>query len=444
MMMNNSNNCARVIAFGVLLLASLLTVQLRAELPPVPADHHRVAQVLDDFSVPVRDPATAAFQYYTRLNSSRNVIGSPSALAWAPSGLLVLSPPPAEYSGIALSFIGDLDKAADPRTLDFSAPWTSILKSEFQPAVVGWRVRYKGTAPPGHPGLKIEPSGSTAEYLPPADDWTVWEDGFEEVSSQVKQFNLVVDGGAEFQVDRVDLLVDLPDRSALETAGLTSFAQLLRCWDPVTGSVQDHAQFKLGDFEAVPGVGFVAFASAVYTELGFADREKATKLVAKSVAAAQAIRKWKGWLPHWTTDGEWLPAKTLGDGKTYAATEISTVDTALTLWPLLLATTVLGMESERTEVEGMILDLDFDAVLDERQERISHGFSSADPPVPLEQYWDVFGSESLLVELLYYYAHPDAPLLRYERQPPVFRGRAFIQDMASLFFPQAGGVDGVT
>jgi hypothetical protein len=236
----------------------------------------------------------------------------------------------------------------------------------------------------------------------------------------VKLFNVVVDSPSDIRISGISLGVRVPKLNPLCTAFLFSYAQLLRAYDPVAGRVKDHAQFPIGDSDSVPGDGFVALAAAAAADLSVVSRPNAAAIARHAIDALLATPREpnSGWLPHWLKNGQRRPKS-----------EYSTVDTALAVISALEAASMLGLGDEQARLRQLVDSLSFPAVT--VAGKISHGLDGNGQV--LRPFWDDWGGETALVELLRAYQNPRLPDIVAVHHPPAFCGRGFIYELGALF-----------
>jgi hypothetical protein len=303
---------------------------------------------------------------------------------------------------------------------------------DFQVALSSWTVQVKGQGT-----LKIELRSATNALLK---SWskTVSSDVFTTITeplpadlTPVKLLNVVAESPSNLTLDEISFGTRVPRLFPLRYAYLISYAQLLRTLDPATGVVRDHAQWPVGDFDAVPGMGFVALAAASAADLGFISKTDAIAIASKSIEALLAVPREPrtGWLPHW-----------LKNGQRHPDSEWSTVDTALALLPAIQAATMLSLDSKRTSLQAMVDQLNFAAVTTSGQ-KITHGISAEGTVLP--GTWDVWGGETALVQLLRGYRDPCLPDLSITHTPPAYGGRGFITELGALLVAELGTSSGL-
>jgi hypothetical protein len=200
---------------------------------------------------------------------------------------------------------------------------------------------------------------------------------------------------------------------------------------------RDRSNWPVGDFDSVPGLGFVAMVAACGQSLGMIELQDAQALARECVANLLVLPCHVSFFfPHWT--------KTV-DGQVifHPDSEISTVDTALALISAYFACGMLGMAEEKNQILNRIRSLDFAAVTTEAN-TISHGFGTDGNPILYT--WTEWGGETQLILLLaklndldkaysYQTVPPSFPA------PPVSGGTGFIVELAGLLFSGFGGQD---
>lgn len=243
----------------------------------------------------------------------------------------------------------------------------------------------------------------------------------------VKFMNWVAEPGCELRLSSIGFLAERPEMSIEEWAFRISLGKLRRCHDAASGLTRDRGHLRAGDFDSVASTGMHALASAAAAADGMLAHDQALREIATTVAALRHLRTASGWLPHFTTRTEG------GVAAIAPGTEFSTVDTAIALQSLLLATRILRAEELHREVVRMISAVEYDAVTDP-EGWIFHGFQD-DGKTPLPATWQDWGGETALILAMEAMIPQRAPRgsMRPTGQP--YRGVGFIAEIQSLFYP---------
>jgi hypothetical protein len=170
-----------------------------------------------------------------------------------------------------------------------------------------------------------------------------------------------------------------------------------------------------------------ALASAAAAADGMLAHDLALREIATTVAALRHLRTASGWLPHFTTRTEG------GVAAIAPGTEFSTVDTAIALQSLLLATQILHADDLRHDVVRMISAVDYDAVTDP-EGWIFHGFQD-DGITLLPATWQDWGGETALILTMEAMMPNRLPKGRMQPGGQPYRGVGFIAEIQSLFYP---------
>ncbi len=372
------------------------------------------------------------YRYYSRLAGDRGEMGGglhPFSVTIA-NGEAHLT---AEQGSMGTSWVGlwySLSGTAREGhlVLDPRAALPGRVSATQQVSLVSWTTRVKGRG-----RLKVELKTAGDDLLA---EWTVSIDSqdYTDVTrtipgdiGPVKLLNVVAESPSDLTLDEILLETSVPALTPLRYAFLLSYGQLMRCFDPQTGLVRDHAQWPTGDFDAVPGMGFVALAAAAASDLSVISRVDAVDIASRAIDALLEVpgEPQTGWLPHW-----------LKSGQRHPDSEWSTVDTALALLSAIQAATMLDLGERRERLRQVVDELDFDAVTNAANE-ISHGLDGEGRV--LSSVWGAWGGETALLQLLRGYRDPCLPDLSAGHQPPVFRGRGFIMELGALLVDALGG-----
>ena len=413
----------RAVGSWLAAIASVATLS-HAQTPPScdgtgPAS---TVQPVDSFDWPL---ASGSYRHYSRLAAARGAMGGGSAyLVTIEGGALHLAADPGSWAGAWFSLAGD---AAENRILDLDSALPGWVLGTLQVTVTSWSLRVKGQGT-----LKIELKDAQDQvlqsWIEPVDnpDFVLLARPFASGLGAAKLFNLVAEGGSDLAVDEVAFSSAVPVLTPLRYAFVGSYAQLLRGLDEASGLVRDHAQFPSGDFDSVPAMGLVALGLAMAADLGVVAQPDATAQASHVIDVLLALpaEPQTGWLPHW-----------LHNGGVHPSSEYSTVDTAIAYLASIQSANILGLSTRREALRAKIDALDFAAVTS-AQGQISHGITQAGGVIPF--YWDGWGGETALVEILRAYRDPTLPLLNTTRTPPAYCGRGFIVELGALFFEALG------
>jgi hypothetical protein len=326
---------------------------------------------------------------------------------------------------------------ADCAPLDFSAIFPPAIEPQYQGVVSALRFHILD----GQGLFSVELRIGENTYCPPQIPVPAWPGdsvaltgGAQTVTfmlppdvGQVGALNWLVLGSAgDFAVvDRVELLVDLPDLEApAQRAFLHSYGMLLNNWDPATGLTRDRASWKAGDFDNVSASGLQAAGAVMAWHLGFISRASATGIVTKTTEALLALptdacggNLW----PHFVHHGQIVPG-----------TEWSSIDTAIALLALIEARQALDLET--TEVETVLTSIAWDDLV-LTDGHLSHGYRDDCQPIEPtgEGGWRDFGTESWLINFAY--AAANGNVADFDHTPPTYNGSGFIDELAWLLVP---------
>ena len=325
----------------------------------------------------------------------------------------------------------------DCAPFDFSAIFPPAIEPQYQGAVSALRFQILD----GQGVFKVELRIGENTYCPPQipvpawpGDSVVLSGGAQTITftlppdvGQVGALNWLVLGGAgDFAVvDRVELLIDLPDLDVpAKRAFLHSYGMLLNNWDPASGLTRDRASWNAGDFDNVSASGIQAAAAVMAWRLGFISQASATDIVTKTTEGLLTLptdacggNLW----PHFVRDGQSVPG-----------TEWSSIDTAIALLALLEARQALELDT--TEVETVLTSIAWDdLVLSDGH--LSHGYRDDCQPIEPagEGGWQDFGTESWLINLAY--AAATGHVADFDHTPPTYNGSGFIDELAWLLVP---------
>jgi hypothetical protein len=245
--------------------------------------------------------------------------------------------------------------------------------------------------------------------------------------ADLKFMNWIAEPGCDLQLSSIGFMAERPDMPLEEWAFRISLGKLRRCHDPASGFTRDRGHLPAGEFDSIASTGMHALAGALGVTEGMLEKERAVEEIATTIAALRELHTAAGFFPHFVRRGE--------DGRhaIVPGTEFSTVDTAIALQSLLLATRVLALPESNAEVAAMIAAIDFDAVTD-AEGWIGHGFLD-DGKTPLASTWRDWGGETALtlaMEAMIPGREPRGKMLP-SGQP--YRGVGFIAEIQSLLYP---------
>jgi len=244
---------------------------------------------------------------------------------------------------------------------------------------------------------------------------------------EIKIMNWIAEPGCELRLSSIGFIAERPEMSLEEWAFRISLGKLRRCHDFESGLTRDRGHLPAGKFESVASTGMHAIASALAYHEGFIDKERATREIVRTITALRSLSTAAGFLPHFVERGN------EGRNVIVPGTEYSTVDTAIALHALLLATRMLELDEPNQQVAAMIARLDFDAVTD-AEGWINHGFLD-DGKTLLNSSWRDWGGETALI--LGLEAMVPGRQARGKMIPSgeTYRGVGFIGEFQSLFYP---------
>ncbi len=334
----------------------------------------------------------------------------------------------AEWAGMWHSLAG---LAREPhRTLDFARPSGEGVREEWQARVTSVMVEVQGCG-----SLKLE--------LKSEDEKVLWEKALQIDSPEpgpivmpvsphevrdAKFLNWTAEPGSNLTFSTLRLGVELPAGSSERHLLLASYAKLQRCWSPDTGLVRDRAHIEAGAFDSVPASGYFALAAAAlaHESVGVVEPEFARRAVRRLHDTLVTLPKAHGLLPHFVKRVD-------GQLTIHPGTEYSSIDTAICLQSLLLASIILDDKGLIDSTLRMIRGVDVKA-LRLGDGAISHGFRT-DGLTQLPYGWRDWGGETALVLLMSRMAAPDDLTAVMERTGRVWQGTGFITEIQSLLHP---------
>jgi hypothetical protein len=245
--------------------------------------------------------------------------------------------------------------------------------------------------------------------------------------TDIKFMNWIAEPGCDLQLSSIGFMAQRPDMPLEEWAFRISLGKLRRCHDSASGFTRDRAHLPAGEFDSIASTGMHALASALAVREGILEKEKVVQEISTTIAALRQLPTASGFFPHFVHRGE--------DGRhiIVPGTEFSTVDTAIALQSLLLATRILDLPEMNTGLAAMIEALDFDAVTG-AEGWIGHGFLE-DGKTPLESNWRDWGGETALILALEAMIPGREPRGKMIPSGQPYRGVGFIAEIQSLLYP---------
>jgi hypothetical protein len=346
-------------------------------------------------------------------------------LRWLPPGI-VSTGRVARGNGFWHSLAGQADDKQC--VLNFEACYPACISAKFQPRCVGAEIEVRGR---GRLRLAVKS---------PADDF-LCERFFEIDSPRFEKCRCLWEPSGlanckflnwdalagELEIDRVDLLISMPEIPIDASTFLKSYAKLARCYSPRRGIVKDRADRRFGEMDSVPATGLFVLATCAAADVGLVDRQFARATMLRVHEVVSRVPSPRGLLPHFLRQ----PAE-LADIE--PASEFSTIDTAIYYHSMLLAAQMLGDRSLVHELSELIGAIAFKSLSDEAG-RISHGLQE-DGKTVLPDLWYDWGGETALVLLLQQMAEGAQGRLVMSHSGRVFNDIGFIAEIAPLFFPQ--------
>ncbi|MFN4943334.1 MAG: hypothetical protein ACK40T_09605 [Akkermansiaceae bacterium] len=243
----------------------------------------------------------------------------------------------------------------------------------------------------------------------------------------IKIMSWIAEPGCKMELSSIGFLAERPEMSLEEWAFRISLGKLRRCHDFASGMTRDRGHIPAGKFDSVASTGMHALGSALAYSEGIIDKGRATQEISQTLTALQSLPTAAGFFPHFTHNGN--------DGRItiVPGTEFSTVDTALALHSLLLASQIVELPELNQQVVGLITRLNFDAVTDS-EGWINHGYLD-DGKTLLTSSWRDWGGETALVLALEAMVPHRAPRGKMIPSGEPYRGVGFIAEIQSLYFP---------
>ncbi len=246
------------------------------------------------------------------------------------------------------------------------------------------------------------------------------------INTAVKSLTLSVTSGA-LTLKKIDFVCTVPAVSAADEALLYTFGALLACWNRGTGRVLDKLYSGTDTLNAPKASGLLALACVAAYDAGLitlADAQTvATELI--NYLTSGTVPTVSGWFVHFTSTG----------GGAATGSEYSMVDCAIALIAATIAAKALGLSPQIIALRATIRAIDFAAATNAGN-KIAIAFSDAGVLSPYN--YDVWGSESALLQLLRWMQGPSTTPFTYTPGPPTYGGRGFIVEEAALFCRQFG------
>lgn len=316
------------------------------------------------------------------------------------------------------------------RTLDFAKPGgDGVLEA--------WQARVNSVM------IEVQGCGTLKLEIKAPDEKVLWEKTLEIDSPKpgpiqmpvsphqvrnAKFLNWTAEPGSNLTFSTLRLGVELPAGTSERHLLLASYAKLQRCWSPESGLIRDRAHIEAGAFDSIPASGYFALAAATLSQaaVGMVEPEFARRVVRRLHDTLLQLPKAKGLLPHFVK-------RVNGQLTIHPGTEFSSIDTAICLQSLLLASIILEDKELIESSLKMIKAVDIKA-LRLGDGAISHGFRE-DGVSKLPYGWRDWGGETALVLLLSRMAAPDDLTAVMEKTGRVWQGTGFITEIQSLFHP---------
>jgi hypothetical protein len=244
---------------------------------------------------------------------------------------------------------------------------------------------------------------------------------------RIKFMNWIAEPGCELRLSSIGFIAERPEMPLEEWAFRISLGKLRRCHDPAGGFTRDRSHLPAGRFDSLASTGMHALASALGASEGMLNREEVVSEIANTLSALRGLPTASGFFPHFVHRGN------DGSNTIVPGTEYSTIDTAIALHSLLIATRILALPDMNAEIAAMIARIDFDGVTD-AEGWISHGFLD-DGVTPLKSSWRDWGGETALVLALEAMVPGRKPRGKMIPNGEIYRGIGFIGEIQSLFYP---------
>jgi hypothetical protein len=376
------------------------------------------------------------FLNYTHLGSDFGFLGPGQMHCFCETGCICadLSSSPGSWAGVWHS----LNRLArENRPLDLRACYPEIIAAPYQPRVVGVQTVVTGSG-----RLKLEFKSTIEETegkLPESSSWMqtfplkgvngpeTFDAVIDPEQIRTAQYlNWVAEPGSDLCVDSISLRVELPPIDFPAYVFLASYAKISRCYSDQTGLVRDRAHITAESFNNVSATGLFALATAAAQQLGMVVDSTAQDTLRRTMKAVASLPRKSGLLPHFVEqrDGKWIPL---------AASEYSTVDTALCLIALRLAADVLHDDETAAKALEMLRQVNVKDLRD-GEGYVIHGLRN--DGTPLSSVWRDWGGETALVLMMQRIAAGTTAMPRMNENGRSFRGIGFIAELPALFLPQ--------
>lgn len=241
------------------------------------------------------------------------------------------------------------------------------------------------------------------------------------IDAQIKKLNFLIDGIGTATIDEVRLQVDSTPMGANEAVFLYSYGHLSQTYDASSGITRDRARWDVESFASTQTIGMFALLSAIASELGFIEESDARDIVVKTKSAYLSLPTYKGVLPHFLVNKNTIAPDT----------EWSTIDSAIGLLTQILACEAIGEDTP--DLENMLKSFDFDELTVNSTRPISMGYSYEKDL--LSASWNVFGSESFLMAVIYGAVTGKNDVTFDYPLAPTWDSSGFNDIMALHFFP---------
>lgn len=311
---------------------------------------------------------------------------------------------PADLTGLG----GPKEKRAGIRKLSINASGHGSLRLEL--ADVNRAVIWSGT-------VKLASDSTTNNLL----------DINPAASRGLKFMNWIAEPGSGLQVSSIGFIAERPEMPIEEWMFRISLGKLRRCHDAASGFTRDRGHLPAAAFDSISSTGMQALSSALGAAEGILTKDKVSAEITTTIAAFRSLPRAAGFFPHFVARDD------SGKITIHPGTEFSTIDTAIALQSLLLATDILAMSAAREEVVAMISAIDFDAVTD-ADGWINHGFQD-DGKTPLTKSWRDWGGETALILALEAMIPDRIPRGKMSDSGEIYGGVGFIAEIQSLFYP---------
>lgn len=399
---------------------------------PCVADKMRVWQPIIDYTIsfpgdrPDAAPTINPFENFTHMGTDFGWMGPGGARIDAKAGVIRVKPN-GEWTGAWHSLAGLASE--NKRTLD---PCDLVqLGGSMEKKCP---IRQLAVNASGRGRLRLELTDvsrrvvwSAAEQLDSDEIKTYLFPIDPETLGQIKIMNWIAEPGCDLRLSSIGFIAERPNIPLEEWAFRISLGKLRRCHDVESGFTRDRAHLPAVKFDSIASTGMHALSSALAATEGILDKPSAVNEIEHTLNGMAALRTAGGFFPHFTQRNE------AGKITIVPGTEYSTVDTAIALKSLLLATRILELDEMNQQVVEMISKLNFDATTD-TEGWISHGFLD-DAKTPLRSSWRDWGGETALVLMLENMIPNRIPRGKMIPSGEPYRGVGFIAEIQSLFYP---------